>query len=161
MGAKRMLFVDGENLTIQAQDLQQKEHFSLKPGHFYRENVFVWFPETFHQTACPDLGIWHDIYVAGPPIRSTYYTSAVGDEQCIEGIRAALWNLNFNPEVFPKKKDQKAKGVDISLTKDMLSHAFLGNYDIAILVAGDGDYVPLAPIISFKILADCRENFWK
>jgi uncharacterized LabA/DUF88 family protein len=25
----------------------------------------------------------------------------------------------------------------------MLSHAFLGNYQTAVLVAGDGDYVPL------------------
>lgn len=25
----------------------------------------------------------------------------------------------------------------------MLSHAFLGNYDAAVLVAGDADYVPL------------------
>jgi uncharacterized LabA/DUF88 family protein len=33
--------------------------------------------------------------------------------------------------------------VDIALTKGMLSHAFLGNYQAAVLVAGDGDYVPL------------------
>jgi uncharacterized LabA/DUF88 family protein len=33
--------------------------------------------------------------------------------------------------------------VDIALTKDLLRHAFLGNYDVAVLVAGDGDYVPL------------------
>ena len=33
--------------------------------------------------------------------------------------------------------------MDIALTKDMLSHAFLGNYGVAVLVAGDGDYVPL------------------
>jgi uncharacterized LabA/DUF88 family protein len=25
----------------------------------------------------------------------------------------------------------------------MLSHAFLDNYDVAVLVAGDGDYLPL------------------
>ena len=35
------------------------------------------------------------------------------------------------------------KGVDISLAKDLLSHAFLDNYDYAILYSGDGDYVPL------------------
>ncbi len=33
-------------------------------------------------------------------------------------------------------------GVDIALTTDMLSHAFLDNYSIAVLAAGDGDYVP-------------------
>ena len=34
---------------------------------------------------------------------------------------------------------RRSKGVDIILTKDMLSHAFPGNFDAALLVAGDGD----------------------
>jgi uncharacterized LabA/DUF88 family protein len=59
-------------------------------------------------------------------------------------VRKALWDLGFHPEAFKKTKGQeKAKGVDIALSKDLLSHAFLGNYDVAVLVAGDGDYVPL------------------
>ena len=33
------------------------------------------------------------------------------------------------------------KGVDIQLTTDLLTHAYKNNYDVAILVAGDSDYV--------------------
>ena len=33
--------------------------------------------------------------------------------------------------------------MDIQLATDMLSNGFSDNYDIAILVAGDADYVPL------------------
>ncbi len=33
------------------------------------------------------------------------------------------------------------KGVDIMLATDMITHSFKNNYDIAILVAGDNDYV--------------------
>jgi len=33
------------------------------------------------------------------------------------------------------------KGVDIQLTTDLLTHSFKNNYDAAILVAGDSDYV--------------------
>jgi uncharacterized LabA/DUF88 family protein len=33
------------------------------------------------------------------------------------------------------------KGVDIQLTTDLLSHSFKNNYDVAVLVAGDSDYV--------------------
>lgn len=33
------------------------------------------------------------------------------------------------------------KGVDIQLTTDLLTHNFKNNYDVAILVAGDTDYV--------------------
>jgi uncharacterized LabA/DUF88 family protein len=41
------------------------------------------------------------------------------------------------------RQQEKAKGMDIALAKDFLSHAFLDNYDVAVLVAGDGDDVPL------------------
>lgn len=33
------------------------------------------------------------------------------------------------------------KGVDIQLATDMLTHSFKNNYDVAILVAGDNDFV--------------------
>ena len=52
--------------------------------------------------------------------------------------------MGFNPQVFKRDANQKkAKGVDIALTKDMLTHAFLGHYEVAVLISGDGDYVPL------------------
>ncbi len=33
------------------------------------------------------------------------------------------------------------KGVDIQLTTDLLTHSYKNNYDVAVLVAGDSDYV--------------------
>ena len=103
----------------------------------YKRNCFIWPGADFGA-----LG-WSK-YLESRPIRSFYYTSAVGDEQTIQQIREHLWNLGFEPHVFKKAKQSlKAKGVDIALTKDMLSHAFRGNYDAAVLVAGDGDYLPL------------------
>jgi uncharacterized LabA/DUF88 family protein len=33
------------------------------------------------------------------------------------------------------------KGVDVQLATDMITHAFKNNYDVAILVAGDNDFV--------------------
>jgi len=33
------------------------------------------------------------------------------------------------------------KGVDIQLATDMITHSFKGNYDVAVLVAGDNDFV--------------------
>jgi uncharacterized LabA/DUF88 family protein len=45
---------------------------------------------------------------------------------------------------FKKPRNRpNSKGVDIALAKDLLSNAFRDNYDVAVVVAGDGDYVPL------------------
>jgi uncharacterized LabA/DUF88 family protein len=75
-------------------------------------------------------------------LRAYYYTSQVADD--LTGSREELWALGFSPQVFKKVKGQeKSKGVDIALAKDLLSHAHGGNYEVAVLVAGDGDYVPL------------------
>ena len=77
-------------------------------------------------------------------IRSYYYTSTTGADDEQKRIGKLLWELNFAPVVFKKaKRRDRTKGVDITLSKDVLSHAFQDNYDVAILVAGDGDYVPL------------------
>jgi len=52
--------------------------------------------------------------------------------------------LRFRPTCLQEgQPNEKTKGVDISLTKDMLSHAFHKNYDAVGLVAGDADYIPL------------------
>jgi uncharacterized LabA/DUF88 family protein len=77
-------------------------------------------------------------------IRANYYTSLTGNDLKILSVKQALRALGFHPEVFKKvRREEKAKGVDIALVKDFLSHAFLDNYDVAVLVAGDWDYVPL------------------
>ena len=76
-------------------------------------------------------------------IRAIYCTSVFGDSARVEEAGDILWTLGFNPAVFKKSRgEQKAKGVDIALTKDS-SNAFRDNYYAAVLVAGDGDYVPL------------------
>ncbi len=59
-------------------------------------------------------------------------------------VREKLWALGFDPKVFKKaSKSDKTKALDIALCTDILSHAFLDNYDVALLIAGDQDYVPL------------------
>ena len=61
------------------------------------------------------------------------------------------------PRVFKKTKGRRSKRIDISLATDMLSHAHRGNYDIAILVAGDEDYVPLVEAVMAE---GCRVVLW-
>jgi uncharacterized LabA/DUF88 family protein len=138
-----MLFIDGENLTIRAQKLAERQGVALddaKQFPVYRKNVYFW------PAGCiPYHHQWTDRgYVAADAERCYYYTCTQGDELKRGKVHDALMQHGFSPVVFHKPKpDKKAKGVDIALTKDMLMHAFFGNYEIAVLVSGDGDYVPV------------------
>jgi hypothetical protein len=39
-----MLFVDGENLTLRAQELAKQKDFQLMEGPAYAKDVYVWMP---------------------------------------------------------------------------------------------------------------------
>jgi len=88
-------------------------------------------------------------------IRIYYYNARVGrkeeperykDQQAFfSGVAAIPYTelrlghlvyTNHWPSVPPYEK-----GVDVQLATDMITHSFKGNYDVAILVAGDNDYV--------------------
>jgi len=136
-----MMFVDGENLTIRSQHFAENKGLTLPEGPLHLRDVFVWVPGLFATDAFLNPS---GVGVQRHAIRSYYYTSVAGGTDRLDKVKEALWNLGFHPEVFKKiRKEDKAKGVDISLAKDLLSHSFLNNLDVAVLVAGDGDYAPL------------------
>ena len=141
--ARWMEFVDGENLTARAQQLAKNNNLTLEEGPYYQPDKGVWLPQVH---ATEDLSVHISPHVRLQPhaSRAYYYVSASGDDNKINSITEALWNIGFEPKVFKKRRQEdKAKGVDIALTTDLLSNAYLDNYDVAVLVAGDGDYVPL------------------
>lgn len=135
-----MAFVDGENFTIRGQEFAKSSGLSLVEGKYYSPNVYLWIP---------DVGPRHDLYedealLEYSAIRAYYYTSLVGDDNRLTVTRDALWALGFTPSVFKKSRQElKAKGVDITLARDLLMHAVHDHYDVAVLLAGDGDYIPL------------------
>jgi len=45
-------------------------------------------------------------------------------------------------DLIPTEKGYRQKGVDVLISVDMTIKAFLNHYDVAILVAGDRDFVP-------------------
>ena len=135
-----MMFVDGENLTMRAQELAKRERLLLEsdPTHHLKD-VFVWLPGV---PALAPFLLLQELPFRDPAIRAYYYTSIVADYPKVDDVREQLRAFEFDPQVF-KKIAGKSKGVDITLTKDMLAHAFEHHYDIAMLFAGDRDYVPL------------------
>lgn len=75
--------------------------------------------------------------------RAFFFTSVRGDEDKVNKVRDRLHQLGFQPVVFKKQRGERAKGVDISLTTALLSNAFMDNYDTAIVITEDADYVPV------------------
>lgn len=130
-----MVFVDGENLAIRYGAMIGD---SAPFGHvLFEKDVYVW---------APILNLDHHLTVN--TIRRHYYTSTRGDEVRRNEIHDKLQQIGMQrPHVFPKNKQKGSKRVDISLSVEMLSHAYAGNYDAAVLVAGDEDYVPLVEAV--------------
>lgn len=136
-----MVFVDGENLTIRGQKLAEEQHLTIPGDGCWKRDVYLWRNGWAPRQNLAWGGVWDAMGAVAT--RAHYYTSSSGADDIQLEIRERLVALGFQAEVFKKVGGVKSKGVDIALTKDMLAHAFLDNYDLALLVSGDGDYVPL------------------
>jgi len=129
MADRVMVFIDGSNL-----------YHSLK--HYFRKTDL-------------DTGKFCQRLVERRQlVRIYYYNARVGRKEeperykqqqtffdsinAIPYAELRLGRLVYNnwPNVPPYEK-----GIDIQLATDMLMHSFRNNYDVAILVAGDNDYV--------------------
>lgn len=131
-----MVFVDGENLAVRYGNLLRSKSESAPTHVIYEPGVYVW------STGLNNICYWNGV------IRRHYYTSVGGDAakitETIDMLKAAGIQA---PNVFKKTKNKGSKRVDISLATDMLTHAARKNYEIAVLVAGDEDYVPLVEAV--------------
>jgi len=129
-GHRIMAFIDGENLAAQYGETIKKDSF---PQHVkYEKDIYAWST------------ILNVVLSGFDTIRKYYYTSVVGDEQRVHEIEDCLKDIDIEtPRIFKRSKSRGAKGVDISIATDILTHVFKKNCDIIILVAGDGDYAPL------------------
>jgi uncharacterized LabA/DUF88 family protein len=151
-----MIFIDGSNM-----------YHSLK-HHFKRTDV--------------DIGRFcQKLLDKSRLIRIYYYNAEVGQKEeperhkdqrkFFDGIAAIpyaelrLGRLVYNN--WPNSPPYE-KGVDIQLATDMITHSFKNNYDVAVLVAGDTDYVgalqaPLRKVADRVITIDGRllRGCWK
>lgn len=137
------MFVDGENLTIRAQHFAKDKGIPLREGPYYMRDVLIWLPEMLGtRTLLVSERGPEELQRLG--VRAYYYTSTTGSTDVVATVKQTLWHAGSQPVVFQKPRNRHTtKGVDIALTTDLLSNAYRDNYDAAVLIAGDGDYVPL------------------
>ncbi|MDQ7816902.1 MAG: NYN domain-containing protein [Melioribacteraceae bacterium] len=140
-----MVFVDGENFAIRYKEVLGEK---VKSSHVnYLPDIFLW--SSILDKVC------HNYFKV---IRKYYYTSVKGDQDKIDEIEDLIKSNNIDaPRVFKKSRNGKTKRVDISLSTDMLFHATKKNYDVALLIAGDEDYVPLIEAVQSE---GCRVFVW-
>jgi len=134
-GARAMVFVDGENLAIRYGNARKQLGGPDRDGVTHIPNVAVRSSALSPRSSS----------LSGTRIiRKYYYTSVQGDPPAVQEVSERLKQQGFEaPRVFSKSKTKGSKRVDISLATDMLIHASRKHYEIAVLVAGDEDYVPL------------------
>jgi uncharacterized LabA/DUF88 family protein len=147
--ARAMVFVDGENLAIRYGKALETLGAAPKANVAYRANVAVWVPELSPASAnLPGTRV----------MRKYYYTSVQGSHEAVQETSEWLKGCGFEaPRVFKKNKTKGSKQVDISLATDMLLHASRKHYEIAVLVAGDEDYVPLVRAVKAE---GARVHVW-
>ncbi|MHB8894145.1 MAG: NYN domain-containing protein [Candidatus Geothermincolia bacterium] len=141
MHERVLIFVDGSNLLRGiGQELKVKTN-SLKPTDDELKLAimivdFLWSPRLDHES--------HVGADKGKVVRRYWFGSYQGNEEVGNTLKHTLRKADFEPILFnvPQSKG-KEKRVDIAIAREMLINSFNRNMDIAVLVAGDEDYVDL------------------
>lgn len=91
-----------------------------------------------------DFAAWfiHSTFGVEAPKRYYWFGSYDGSEEDELRIKKTLRRHRFEAHLF-RRRARREKGVDISLTKEMLVNAFHHNCERSVLIAGDEDYVSL------------------
>lgn len=131
-----MAFVDGSNFL---NALRRTYNLQLDDGRPTREALAVAMYAVQHarQLSRPSSVIMTEL------ARAYWVGSAHGQDREREALADCVREAGFEPVLLPKAKGAEEKGVDMTLAVTMLSHAFARNFDVALLVAGDADYVRL------------------
>jgi len=127
---KHMFFIDGSNLLIE---------LSKEIGVEFRSDKPPLNAINLAQLIINNICTYIDPQKV---IRKYWFGSYQGSEEFGEKIKGRLRECDFEPVII-KKKNNKEKGVDISLTKEALVNAFNKNFEIAYLVSGDEDFLPV------------------
>ena len=149
-----MLFVDGTNFQTQ---LIKKLGYKFDPKKNPPVSIYS-FSRLLIQSFLKKIG-FKDKQIQPIFIRNFWFASYKGidgNKEKYDEIYRSLRDSEFEPYIFSREKNDKEKGVDITLTKELLVNAFNQNFEVGVLVTGDKDYLELVKEVK-KIR---RSNFW-
>ena len=82
-------------------------------------------------------------YFRGRALKSGNEKAIVGERYFEDALTKEGVNLHYLPLVRGANNELKEKGIDVSLSLDAYKKAAAKTFDIFVLIAGDGDYLPL------------------
>ncbi|HIH87277.1 MAG TPA: NYN domain-containing protein [Methanosarcinales archaeon] len=97
-------------------------------------------------------------------IRAYFYEGVIPDDDSKRSFHNALKAQGFHVETRPlvvRDGSFAEKGIDVMITTELLTHAFKDNFDIAVIVGGDQDYIVALKEVKRegkRIVLACFEN---
>jgi uncharacterized LabA/DUF88 family protein len=82
-------------------------------------------------------------YFRGRSVKTGNEKAIVGERYFEDALTREGVNLHYLPLVRGANSELKEKGIDVSLALDAYKKAIAKSFDVFILIAGDGDYLPL------------------
>jgi len=131
--------------------------------YFYKVSNYYKFDHTrqarisiqgLHNFACKEVSVRLDAdsydckvveahYFRGRSIKSGNEKAIVGERFFEDALTKEGVNLHYLPLIRSANNELKEKGIDVSLALDAYKKAAAKTFDILVLIAGDGDYLPL------------------
>jgi len=82
-------------------------------------------------------------YFRGRSLKSTNEKTILGERYFEDALTREGINLHYLPLIRGLNNEFKEKGIEVSLTLDAYKKAAANAFDVFVLIAGDGDYLPL------------------
>ena len=135
---KLMAFVDGTNLLTEMGKKIGASYSAYTPSDEVISLGAMIVNEFLNKRLCFEVSVTD--YTR---LRKYWFGSYQGSPEGLLNLKTMLRKREYEPMIYQKFKGGREKKVDIAVAKEMLINAFHHNYDIALLVAGDEDYVDL------------------
>src|SRR6267378_8452716 len=125
--------------------------FSYAQHYYYHERQLGWlrFPELHHFLE-KYIGLREQGFASYKVVYAGWYQGLfTSKDATLEQLKRDrnlyhdLMHAGVEPKYLPMSQKLGEKGVDVALTVDALQVGLDGKIDIAVLVTGDGDFVPL------------------
>src|SRR5205823_10658615 len=125
--------------------------FSYAQNYYYHERQLGWlrfpdfhhFPEKFIGLREQGFASYKVVYAAWHQGLFTSKDATLDQLKRDRNRHHDLMHAGVEPRYLPMSQTQGEKGIDVALAVDALQVGLDGKIDIAVLVTGDGDFVPL------------------